>query len=222
MAKITWDDTGKRFYELGVDHCVLYPQAEGKYPKGVAWNGIVSIAESPSGAEDNAFYADNIKYLNIKSAEDLSLTIGCYTYPDEWEACDGHKQIVKGVTIGQQSRQLFGLSYRTKKGNDTEGQDYGYIIHLVYGCSASPSESTYESINESPEPIQFSYEVSTTPVPFEGFKPAAMIEIDSKEVAPEILTKLEKALYGSDEELDGSDPQLPMPSELLTLLGIGG
>lgn len=218
MSKIVWDETGKRLYETGVDHGVLYPQSEGTYPKGVAWNGLVSVSENPSGAEDNPLYADNMKYLNIKSAEELGLTIECYTYPDEWAQCDGSAELIPGVTIGQQKRNTFGLSYRTKIGNDTEGEDHGYKLHLVYGCSASPSEKTYQTVNDSPEAITFSYEVTTTPIPLDGFKPVAAVTFDSTKVDADIMGKIEKVLYG-DEEVD---PRLPLPSELKTLLELEG
>lgn len=214
MSKIVWDEVGKRTYETGVDHGVLYPQSGGKYPKGVAWNGLTSVSESPSGAEDNALYADNMKYLNIKSAEELSLTIECYTYPDEWMRCDGTAELVEGVSLGQQSRNTFGLSYRTKIGNDTEGEDYGYKIHLVYGCSASPSEKSYSTINDSPEAISFSYEIATTPVPVEGFKAVASVVVDSTKVSKEALAALEKVLYGDEDE----EARLPYPDELKTIM----
>lgn len=218
MSKIVWDEIGKREYETGVDHGVLYPQAEGTYPKGVAWNGLVSVSENPSGAEDNPLYADNMKYLNIKSAEELGLTIECYTYPDEWAQCDGSAELIPGVTLGQQKRNTFGLSYRTKVGNDTEGEDHGYKIHLVYGCSASPSEKSYQTVNDSPEAITFSYEVTTTPIPMEGFKPVASIIFDSTKVKPDIMAKIEKVLYGDEE----TEARLPLPSELKTLLEVEG
>lgn len=216
MSRLKWDEVGTRTYETGVDHGVLYPQSDGKYPKGVAWNGLTSVSESPSGAEDNALYADNMKYLNIKSAEELSLTIGCYTYPDEWARCDGTAELIEGVSLGQQSRNTFGLSYRTKIGNDTEGEDHGYKIHLIYGCSASPSEKTYSTINDSPEAIEFSYDVATTPIPVEGFKPVASITVDSTKLSAEALTALEKVLYGDEEE----DARLPFPDELKTILQV--
>lgn len=214
MSKIVWDEVGKRTYETGVDHGVLYPQSDGKYPKGVAWNGLTSVSESPSGAEDNALYADNMKYLNIKSAEELSLTIECYTYPDEWMRCDGTAELLEGVSLGQQSRNTFGLSYRTMIGNDTKGEDYGYKIHLVYGCSASPSEKSYGTINDSPEAISFSYEIATTPVPVEGFKAVASVVVDSTKVSREALVALEKVLYGDEDE----EPRLPYPDELKTIM----
>lgn len=224
MAMLKWDQAGERLYETGVDHGVLYPQKSGAYPKGVAWNGLISVTESPSGAEDNPLYADNMKYLNIKSNEDYGATIECYTYPDEWSACNGEADLAVGVTLGQQRRNTFGLSYRTNIGNDTEGNDHGYKLHLVYGCSASPSEKGYSTINDSPEAITFSYEVTTTPIPVDGkdldgnpFKPTAVITINSTKVDPEDLAELEKILYGSEEE----DARLPLPDELKTIFAEG-
>ncbi len=221
MSKIKWDQIGERFFQTGVDHGVLYPQKDGGYPKGVAWNGLVTVTENPSGAEDNPLWADNIKYLNLKSAEELGLTIECYTYPDEWKACNGESTLIKGVTLGQQRRNTFGFSYRTKKGNDTEGEDYGYILHLIYGCSASPSEKSHSTVNENPEAITFSYEISTTGVAVSGkgpdgkpFKPASSLEIDSIEAGPEAMEAIEAILYGSDTE----DGRLPLPDELKTIL----
>lgn len=231
MSKIKWDQTGERFYRTGVDHGVLYPQKNGAYPKGVAWNGLTTVTETPSGAEDNPLYADNMKYLNIKSAEGLGLTIECYFYPDEWAECNGESDLAEGVRLGQQRRNTFGFSYRTKLGNDTEGEDYGFEIHLVYGCSAAPSEQSNATINDSPEPATFSYEVSTTPVNVSGvgpdgkpYKPVASITIDSTKIDAAKLAKLEKILYGSDGTGDtdtGTDPRLPLPDELKTLLAAG-
>lgn len=225
MALLKWDQTGERLYETGVDHGVLYPQKSGAYPKGVAWNGLISVTESPSGAEDNPLYADNMKYLNIKSNEDYGATIECYTYPDEWASCNGEADLAVGVTLGQQRRNTFGFSYRTNIGNDTDGNDHGYKLHLVYNCSASPSEKSYSTINDSPEAITFSYEVTTTPIPVSGkdldgnpFKPTAVITIDSTKVSPENLQELEKILYGSE---DGEDSRLPLPDELKTIFAEG-
>lgn len=217
MASLVWDEVGKREYETGVDHGVLYPQKNGQYIGGVAWNGLISVSENPSGAEDNPLYADNIKYLNIKSAEELNLTLECYTYPKEWEQCDGSAELIPGVTVSQQKRNTFGLCYRTKVGNDTEGEDHGYKLHLVYGCSASPSERSYQTINETPEAITFSYDISTTPVPLDGYKAVALITIDSTKLDDEAdLAALEKILYG--DELD--EPRLPMPNELASILKV--
>lgn len=205
MSKIKWDQIGEKKYKTGVDHGVLYPQKGGAYPKGVAWNGLTAVNMTPSGAEDNKLYADNMQYLNLKSAETLGLTIECYMYPDEWAECNGESELAEGVFLGQQRRNTFGFSYRNKLGNDTEGEDYGFEINLVYGCSASPSEQTNQTINDSPEPATFSYEVSTTPVNISGvgpdgkpYKPAASITIDSTKVSREKLVKLEEILYGKD------------------------
>lgn len=205
MSKIKWDQIGERKYKNGVDHGVLYPQKNGAYPKGVAWNGLTAVNKTPSGAEDNKMYADNMQYLNLKSAETLGLTIECYMYPDEWAECNGEAELADGVFLGQQRRNTFGFSFRNKLGNDTEGEDYGFEINLVYGCSASPSEQTNQTINDSPEASTFSYEVSTTPVNISGvgpdgkpYKPAASITVDSTKVSREKLVKLEEILYGKD------------------------
>ena len=215
MSKIVWDKTGERFYETGVDHAVLYPiDAEGLYNGGVAWNGITAINESPSGAEPNNLYADNIKYLVLVGAEDFGLTIEAYTYPDEWEQCDGSAEIAPGVLAGQQNRKIFGLSYRTKLGNDVDGQDHGYKLHLVYGGLASPSERGYQTVNDSPEPINPSWEVTTTPVDVPGFKPTARLIITSTKADPAKLKALEDILYGTDTE----EPRLPLPEEVIELL----
>lgn len=215
MSKIVWDKTGERFYETGVDHAVLYPiDAEGLYNGGVAWNGITAINESPSGAEPNNLYADNIKYLALVGAEDFGLTIEAYTYPDEWEQCDGSAEIAPGVLAGQQNRKIFGLSYRTKLGNDVDGQDHGYKLHLVYGGLASPSERGYQTVNDSPEPINPSWEVTTTPVDVPGFKPTARLIITSTKADPAKLAALETILYGSEE----AEPRLPLPGEVIELL----
>lgn len=215
MAKLVWDETGKRLYETGVKNGVLYPQSkEGTYPKGVAWNGITAVTESPSGAEPTALYADNIKYLNLVSAEEFGATIEAYTYPEEFEACDGSAELAKGVTIGQQTRTPFGLCYRTEVGNDTEGEAHGYKLHLIYGATASPSEKAYNTINDSPEAMTLSWEVTTTPVSVTGFKPTACLTIDSTKVDKENLDKIEDVLYGSETE----EARLPLPDEIATLL----
>ena len=215
MSILVWDKTGERYYESGVDHGVLYPRnSSGAYPKGVVWNGLTNISENPEGGEPTDLYADNIKYLSLMSAEKFNFTIECYTYPDEWEACDGSAEIGDGVTIGQQNRQAFGLSYRTKVGNDVAGQDLGYKIHLVYGCLASPSEKAFETINDDPSAIQFSYSVNTTPVDVPGFKPSATLVIDSRKVDHDVLEVLEGILYGTETE----DAYLPMPEDILDLL----
>lgn len=219
MSKLTWDQTGERLYETGVKMGVLYPQAEGgTYPKGVAWNGLTAVTESPSGAEATALYADDIKYLNLMSAEDFGATVEAYTYPDEFGACDGSADIAPGVTIGQQKRQAFGLCYRTAIGNDVDGSDHGYKIHIIYGAMAAPSERAYATINDSPEAITFSWELTTTPVSVTGFKPTAHLEINSLKVDAEKLAALEAILYGSEEK----EASLPMPDEIVDLIGVAG
>ena len=216
MSKLVWDKTGERFYETGVDHGVLYPlQAGGEYSKGVAWNGLTAVTESPSGAEASPIYADNIKYLNLMSAEEFGATVEAYTYPDEFAECDGSAVVAAGVFIGQQRRKTFGLCYRTVIGNDTDNNDYGYKLHLIYGALAAPSEKAYATINDSPEAITFSWEISTTPVSVAGFKPTACVTIDSTKADPEKLAALEAILYGSDEE----DARLPLPDEIVSIMG---
>lgn len=216
MAKISWDETGKRFFETGTDHGVLYVQGSGgTYPKGVAWNGLVSVTESPSGAEASPLYADNIKYLNLFSAEEFGATVEAFTYPDEFAECDGSAELVTGVKIGQQDRKSFGLCYRTKIGNDIDGNDHGYKIHLIYGCKASPSEKAYSSVNDSPEALTLSWEISTTPVNVTGHKPTATLEIDSRKCDAGKLQKLEEILYGSASQ----EARLPLPDEVKTLVG---
>ena len=210
MAKLVWDESGKRIYETGVQKGVLYVQNEsGQYPKGVAWNGLTAVTESPSGAEATPLYADDIKYLELRSAEEFGATIEAYTYPEEFEACDGSASLAKGVSIGQQDRKAFGLCYRTVVGNDVQGNSHGYKLHLIYGAVASPSEKAYATVNDSPEAVTFSWEITTTPVEVEGFKPTASITIDSTKVNPAKLAELEKKLYG-----DTGDAQLPLPSEV--------
>ena len=197
MSKITWDATGDRLYETGVDRGVLYPiNIEGNYTPGVAWNGLTGVTESPSGAEATALYADNIKYLSLYSAEEFGATIEAYTYPKEFESCDGSAELGEGVVIGQQTRKVFGLCYRTLVGNDVDAQDHGYKLHLIYGCMASPSEKGYQSVNDSPEAITFSWEVTTTPVNVAGFKPTATLIIDSTKIKEDKLKKIEDILYG--------------------------
>lgn len=213
--KLVWDQTSERLYETGVKMGVLYPQDEvGAYPKGVAWNGLTAVTESPSGAEATALYADDIKYLNLMSAEEFAATVEAYTYPDEFAECDGSASIAKGVSIGQQKRKAFGLCYRTILGNDVAGNDYGYKIHIIYGAMAAPSEKEYASVNDSPEAITLSWELSTTPVSVKGFKPTASIVIDSTKVGAEKLTALEAILYGSE----AADARLPLPDEIATLM----
>lgn len=216
MSKLVWDKTGERFYETGVKKAVLYVQdATGAYPKGVAWNGITAITESPSGAEPTPLYADDIKYLNLMSNEEFGASIEAYTYPDEFMECDGSASVATGVVIGQQARKAFGLCYRTVIGNDLANNEYGYKIHIIYGALAAPSEKAYATINDSPEAITFSWEVTTTPVEVEGFKPTATITIDSTKVDAEKLAALEAVLYGSDEE----EAKLPLPAEIISIVG---
>ena len=222
MAKLVWDQTGDRLYETGVSKGVLYPiQSDGAYSKGVAWNGLSSVTESPSGAEANPIYADDMKYLNLLSAEEFSATIEAYTYPDEFAECDGSADIATGVSIGQQKRKVFGLCYRTVLGNDVDSNDHGYKLHLIYGCMAAPSEKAYTSINDSPEAITFSWEVSTTPVNVTGFKPTASITIDSTKAKKEKLTALEEILYGKDGSDTSANARLPLPNEIATLMSEG-
>lgn len=213
---INWDEVGKKYYETGVDHAVLYPQiANGTYPVGVAWNGLISITQSPSGAESNPQYADNIKYLNLLSVEDFGGTIEAFTYPDEFAVCDGSAELETGVMAGQQARKPFGLCYRTVLGNDTLGESFGYKLHFIYGALASPSEQQHQTINESPEAITFSWEFTTTPVPVTGFKPTAYVVIDSTKVDPADLAALLVILYGATPATAG---RMPLPDELASLM----
>lgn len=223
MSRITWDTVGERYYETGVKMGVLYPiQAGGLYNKGVAWNGLTAVTESPSGAEATALYADDIKYLNLLSNEEFGATIEAYTYPEEFAECDGSAALANGVMIGQQKRKIFGLCYRTAIGNDVDGSDYGYKLHLVYGCLASPSEKAYATINDNPEAITFSWEVTTTPVSVTGFKPTSQITIDSTKVKPEKLTALEDILYGKNGDGEAAtEPRLPLPDEVAALFSEG-
>ena len=215
MSRLTWDNTGERLFETGVKNGVLYPiQTGGKYTKGVAWNGLISVTESPSGAEPTALYADDIKYVNLLSNEEFGATIEAYTYPDEFAECDGSGTLAEGVLLGQQKRKVFGLCYRTTIGNDVDGNDHGYKLHLVYGCLAAPSEKAYSTINDNPDAITFSWEVTTTPVNVTGFKPTSQITIDSTKVAKEKMTAIEALLYGSEEK----EPSLPLPDELAAVL----
>lgn len=230
MAKLTWDATGERFYETGVDHGVLYvydetKNGDNKYDTGVVWNGLTSVSENPSGAEPTALYADNIKYLNLMSSEDFGCTIEAYTYPDEFAECDGSAEISTGISIRQQKRKTFGFCYRTRIGNDVKNDDLGYKIHIVYGCLASPSERSYSTVNDSPEAITFSWEVNTTPVAIGTvndveFRPTAYLEIDSTKVPAAKLTLIENKLYGTDGTGggEGTAPTLPLPSEILALI----
>lgn len=224
MAKVKWDQTGERLYETGVDRGVVYPQASnGSYPKGAGWNGLTAVTESPSGAEPTPLWANNHKYLTLMSAEEFGATIEAYTYPDEFAECDGSAELAKGVRIGQQKRKAFGFTYRTKIGNDVDGESYGYKLHLVYGALAAPSEKNRQTINEDPEATTMSWEISTTPVEVDGFEPTSHLEIDSTTADPEKLAALETILYGKDptthEGSDGVDPRLPLPDEVATLMG---
>lgn len=214
MEKIVWDQTGERLYETGVKNGVLYVQENGTYPKGVAWNGLTAVTESPSGAEPTALYADDTKYVNLVSAEEFGATIEAYTYPDEFAECDGSASIANGVYIGQQNRKTFGLSYKTTVGNDVNSNNHGYKLHLIYGAIASPSEKSYSTINDSPDAITFSWEISTTPVNVTGHKPTALLTIDSTKVDAAKLAKLEAILYGSAE----ADARLPLPDEIVSIL----
>ena len=217
MAAITWDATGERLFETGVDHGVLYPiSSSGTYGNGVAWNGLSAITESPSGAEATAIWADNIKYVNLLSAEEFGATVEAYTYPDEFAICDGTAELVDGVIVGQQARKVFGLCYRTKIGNDVDGNDHGYKLHIIYGAQASPSEKAYSTINDSPEAISFSWELTTTPVNVTGMNATSYLVIDSTKCDAEKLTALEKILYGSAEP--DTAPRLPLPDEIKTLM----
>ena len=218
MPRLTWDDLGKRFYETGVKQGVLYPQVSGAYPKGVAWNGLTAVTESPSGAEPTPLYADDIKYLELTSNEEFGCTIEAYTYPDEFKACNGEATLAEGVIIGQQTRVPFGFCYKTVLGNDEKKNDYGYKLHLVYGATASVSEKAFQTINDSPEAITFSWEVTTTPVAVKGFKPTAILTIDSTTIAADKLTALEDILYGKDE----AEARLPLPDEIAELVKAAG
>lgn len=218
MAALVWDKTGERRIETGVDHCALYvyDPSTKTYGKGVAWNGITAISEKPEGAEATDLYADNILYLSLLSAEKLKGTIEAYTYPDEFEACDGSAELTKGVKIGQQDRVAFGLAYRTKIGDDVAGQDRGYKLHVLYGCKASPSEKGYKTVNDSPEAISFSWEISTTPVNVAGAKPTSLLTISSLDVDAGKLKSLEAKLFGADAQGGGqaSEPKLLLPDEI--------
>lgn len=223
MSKIVWDKTGERIFETGVKNGVLYPiDNKGVYSNGVAWNGLTAVTESPSGAEATPLYADDMKYLNLMSAEEFGATIEAYTYPDEFAECDGSASIATGVNIGQQARKIFGLSYKTTIGNDVDGNDHGYKLHIIYGAQASPSEKAYATINDSPEAITFSWEVTTTPVNVTGFKPTASLVIDSTRADETKLKALEEILYGknptNEGASDGVNPRLPLPDEIATLM----
>ena len=218
MSKLVWDQTGEREYETGVKNGVLYPQDEGgTYPKGIAWNGLISVTESPSGAEEQALYADDIKYAAPRSREEFGATIEAYTYPEAFEKCDGSAELAPGVAIGQQTRTPFGLAYKTTIGNDTENNNYGYKLHLIYGATAAPSEKAYQTINDSPEAITFSWELTTTPVSVKGYEPTAILTIDSTKTDPTKLATLEGILYGSEE----TEARLPLPDEIATIMARG-
>lgn len=223
MAKLEWDKTGERLYETGTDRGVLYVAEGTTYPEGVAWNGLTGVDESPSGAEANAQYADNIKYLELRSAEEFSATVTAYTYPDEFEQCDGSAEPADGMYIGQQARKRFGLSYRTLIGNDVDGNEHGYILHLIYGATASPSQRSYTTVNDSPEPIEFSWEITTTPVNITGYKPVAHVRINSTKADSEKLAVLESVLYGTDGEgsATGTNASLPLPDAVKYILTTG-
>ena len=214
MATLTWDATGTRFYETGVDHGVLYLlNSQGAYANGVAWNGLTAVTESPSGAEANPQYADNIKYLNLLSAEEFGCTIEAFTYPEAFAQCDGTVAPSAGVSIGQQTRKTFGFAYRTKLGNDIDGSDHGYKLHLIYGALAAPSEKAYSTVNDSPEALTFSWDVTTTPVDVPGYKPTAQLTIDSTKVDALDLAALEELLYGTAN----TTAELPLPAEVIAL-----
>ncbi len=215
-SALVWDAVGTRTYETGVSKCVLFVQdASGSYSEGVAWSGVTTVSESPSGGEPSALYADNIKYLNLISTEEFGATIECYTYPNEFAACNGEASIADGVSIGQQTRSQFGLCYRTKLGNDVKGDDYGYKLHFIYGCYATPSSRDYATVDDSPDAASFSYEISTTPVEVEGYKVTATVTVDSTKCPAEKLKKLEDIVYGSST----ANARLPMPNEIATLVG---
>ena len=216
MSKLVWDQTGTREYETGVKNGVLYPQGEnGTYPAGYAWNGLISVTESPSGAEATPLYADDIKYLNLMSNEEFGATIEAYMSPEEFDECDGTASLAAGISIGQQKRKQFGMAYKTTIGNDVDGNDYGYKIHIIYGALAAPSEKAYSTINDSPEAITLSWEVTTTPVTVEGFKPTSTVVIDSTKVDKTKLAALEAVLFGSESE----GARLPLPDEIVSIIG---
>ena len=218
MAKLVWDAIGEHKYETGVDHVALYkPNAQKKYVGGVAWNGVSSISESPSGADSNPIYADNIKYLDLRSAEEFGATIECYTYPPEFAECNGEAIVTDGVVIGQQSRKTFGLAYRSIVGNDLQGNDFAYKLHLIYGATASPSEKQYSTVNDSPEAGTFSFELTTTPIAVQGYKNTASLTIDTSLFTDKTkITALENKLFGTEQD----EPELPTPAEVFTLLGL--
>ena len=218
MSKIVWDEVGERFYETGVKNGVLYPQdSTGAYPKGVAWNGLTAVNENPSGADANDIYADDDLYLTLRGKEIFGATIEAYTYPDEFGVCDGSAELAQGITIGQQTRKAFGLSYRTAIGNDVDGVDHGYKLHLIYGATASPSSKNYQTINDNPEAMTLSWEIKTTPIKVTGHKPTACLTIDSTKVAQGVMKKIEDKLYGTES----GEATLPTPDEILALVTAG-
>jgi hypothetical protein len=215
MAKLIFNNVGERLFETGVKNGVLYVMGDdGTYENGVVWNGLTAVTESPSGAETTPLYADDVKYVVIYAAEEFGATVEAYTYPEEFEECDGSASIFEGITIGQQTRKSFGMCYKTSVGNDVQGQDFGYKIHIIYGAKAAPSEKSYSTINDSPEAVTFSWELSTVPVPVEGFNPTATMVIDSTRVPAEKMTLIEEKLYGTES----TEATLPLPGELLALL----
>ena len=215
MARLIWDEVGQRFFETGVKNGVLYVQDnDGSYQNGVVWNGLTAVTESPSGAEETPLYADDVKYLTLRSAEQFGATIEAYTYPEEFEQCDGSATIAAGVTIGQQARRAFGLCYRTAVGNDIQGQEFSYKLHLLYGCTVAPSEKSYSTINDNPEAITFSWELSTVPVPVDGFKPTASLVIDASKVEEGKMALLENALFGDAE----NEATLLLPNQIMELI----
>lgn len=215
MARLIWDEVGQRFFETGVKNGVLYVQDDdGSYKNGVVWNGLTAVTESPSGAEETPLYADDVKYLTLRSAEEFGATVEAYTYPEEFEQCDGSASIADGVTIGQQARRAFGLCYRTSVGNDIQGQNYSYKLHLIYGCTVAPSEKSYSTINDNPEAITFSWELSTVPVPVDGFSPTASLVIDASKVDKGKMQQLEDALFGDET----NEAELLLPNEIMELL----
>ena len=215
MARLIWDEVGQRFFETGVKNGVLYVQDnDGSYKNGVVWNGLTAVTESPSGAEETPLYADDVKYLTLRSTEEFGATVEAYTYPEEFEQCDGSASIVNGVTIGQQARRAFGLCYRTSVGNDIQGQNFSYKLHLIYGCTVAPSEKSYSTINDNPEAITFSWELSTVPVPVDGFSPTASLVIDASKVDEGKMQLLEDALFGDES----NEAKLLLPNEIMEML----
>ena len=215
MARLIWDEVGQRFFETGVKNGVLYVQDnDGSYKNGVVWNGLTAVTESPSGAEETPLYADDVKYLTLRSAEEFGATVEAYTYPEEFEQCDGSASIAEGITIGQQARRAFGLCYRTSVGNDIQGQNFSYKLHLIYGCTVAPSEKSYSTINDNPEAITFSWELSTVPVPVDGFSPTASLVIDASKVDEGKMQQLEDALFGNES----NEAKLLLPNEIMEML----